>query len=59
MADKDKRKEFEVSELVDSALEDVSGGEIGVDISCPENTNCGGANCVSGCGGGGKELQAT
>lgn len=52
-------KEFEVSELSDSALEDASGGAIGVDVNCPENTNCKGANCVSGCGGGGTIEQAT
>lgn len=51
MADKDKKKGIEVSELLDSALEDVSGGEAGVDVHCPENTNCAGANCVAGCGG--------
>jgi len=55
----DKNKEFEVSELSDSALEDASGGAIGVDVNCPENTNCKGANCVSGCGGGGTIEQAT
>ena len=54
MADKDK-KPFEVSELDDSSLEEVSGG---LDVRCPENTNCSGGNCVAGCGGGGSEEVA-
>jgi len=56
MADNGK-KPFEISELDDASLEDASGGAVGVDINCPENTNCAGANCVAGCGG--KEVEMT
>lgn len=57
MSDKD-RKPYEIAELDDSALEDASGGD-GLDVSCPENTNCAGANCVAGCGGGGGGTEVT
>lgn len=26
---------------------------MGGNVYCPVNTNCGGGNCISGCGGGG------
>ncbi|MFL6198849.1 MAG: hypothetical protein ACJ76J_06715 [Thermoanaerobaculia bacterium] len=41
---------FEIDELDDAALEEVAGG---LETNNCTNTNCAGANCVAGCGGGG------
>lgn len=40
---------FAVMELEDEVLQDVTGGKL--NIVCPVDTNCDGANCVAGCGG--------
>jgi hypothetical protein len=42
-------KKFDVAELDDSALDDVAGGALGVDISCEDNGGCPNNGCVEGC----------
>jgi hypothetical protein len=47
MAKEPSEKKFDVTELDDSALDDVAGG--GLDISCEDNEDCPNNGCVEGC----------
>jgi hypothetical protein len=54
-------KNFDVTELDDSSLDDVAGGILpDIDISCEDNDDCPNNGCVEGCNpnvGCGQELQ--